>query len=85
MNSPGQWVPNMLLENSGEIIPEKMKSLSQSKKDAELWLCLVVQVKSDAVKNNIAQEPGMLVPESREIGSDQTGDGKSECQNSRNQ
>ena len=44
----------MPLEKSGEIIPERMKSLSQSGNDAELWLCLVVQVKSDAVKNNIA-------------------------------
>ena len=42
----------MPLEKSGEIIPERMKS--QSGNDAELWLCLVVQVKSDAVKNNIA-------------------------------
>ena len=25
-------------------------------------MCLVVKVKSDAVKNNIAQEPGMLGP-----------------------
>ena len=30
--------------------------------DAELWLCLAVQVKSDAVKSNTAQEPGMLGP-----------------------
>ena len=29
---------------------------------AQLWVCLVVQVKSDAVKSNIAQEPGMLGP-----------------------
>ena len=27
-----------------------------------LWLCLVVKVKSDARKNNTAQEPGMLGP-----------------------
>ena len=31
MNSPGWQVPNMLLENSGEISPEGMKRLSQSK------------------------------------------------------
>ena len=50
-----RWVgANMLLEIRGEITPERMKSLSQSGNDAELWLCLVVQVKSDAVKNNIA-------------------------------
>ena len=42
--------------------PEGMKRLSQSGNNAHLWICLVVKVKSDAVKNNIAQEPGMLGP-----------------------
>ena len=31
-----------------------MKWLGQSGNDAQLWMCLVVKVKSDAVKNNIA-------------------------------
>ena len=31
MNFPGHQVPNMLLEISGEIIPERMKGWSQSK------------------------------------------------------
>ena len=35
------------------IAPERMKQLGQSRKDAQLWMCLVVKVKSDAVKNNI--------------------------------
>ena len=52
----------MLLEKSGEIIPEGMKRLSQSRNDAQLWLHLVVKVKSDAVKNSIAKESGMLGP-----------------------
>ena len=39
-----------------------MKRLSQSGNDAQLWMCLVVKVKSDAEKNNSAQEPGMLRP-----------------------
>ena len=34
--------------------PERMKLLDQSRNDAQLWMCLVVKVKSDAVKNNIA-------------------------------
>ena len=34
--------------------PEKMKRQSQSKSSAQLWMCLVMEVKSDAVKNNIA-------------------------------
>ena len=52
----------MLLEESVEIGPERMKRLSQSKNDAQLWMCLVVKVKSNAVKNNIAQEPRMSGP-----------------------
>ena len=43
----------MLLEISGEITPERMKSQSESK-NMELWMLLVMEVKSDAVKNNIA-------------------------------
>ena len=52
----------MLQEKSREIVPAGMKSLSQSGKNLQLWMCLVVKVKSDAVKNNIAEEPGMLGP-----------------------
>ena len=44
------------------IAPERMKWLGQSRNDAPLWRCLVVKVISDAVKNNIAQEPGLLGP-----------------------
>ena len=29
-------------------------------KCAQFWMCLAVKVKSDAVKNNIAKESGML-------------------------
>ena len=47
----------MLLEKSGEIAPEGMKRLSQSKNNAKLWMRLAMEVKSDAVKNNIAWEP----------------------------
>ena len=39
-----------------------MKQLNQSGNNAQLWMCLVVKVKTDAVKDNIAQEPGMLGP-----------------------
>ena len=48
---------DMLLGKSGEqllIAPESMKQLGQSGNNAQLWMCLVVKVKSDAVKNNIA-------------------------------
>ena len=36
------------------IAPERMKRLGQSRNGIQLWMCLVVKVKSDAVKNNIA-------------------------------
>ena len=31
-------LPNMLLEISGEIIPERMKGWSQSKNNTQLWM-----------------------------------------------
>ena len=65
MSPTGQKVSNMLLEKTkGQLLiaPERMKQLSQSRNDAQLWMCLVVKVKSNAVKNNIAQEPGILSP-----------------------
>ena len=45
----------MLLEKSEEINPERMKKLSQSENNTQLWMHLVVEVKSDAVKNNTAK------------------------------
>ena len=35
---------------------------SKSGNKALLWMCLVVKVKSNVVKNNISQEPRMLDP-----------------------
>ena len=58
----------MLLGKSREqllIAPERMKRLGRSGNDTRLWMCLVVKVTSDAVKNNIALEHGKLVHESR--------------------
>ena len=40
----------------------KMKWLGQNGNDTQLCMCLVVKVKSDGVKNHIAQEPGILSP-----------------------
>ena len=51
-----------LLEKSREITPERKKRPSQSENNTQLWIRLVMEVKSDAVKNNIAQEPGRLGP-----------------------
>ena len=44
----------MLLEISGEITPERMKGWSQSKKNTQLWMSLVIEARPDAVKSNIA-------------------------------
>ena len=43
----------MLLEKNGEITPERMKRWSHSKNNAQLWMWLGKEVKSDAVKSNI--------------------------------
>ena len=61
LNFPGQYVPNMLLEISGEITPERMKGWSQSKNNTQLWMGLVIEARFDAVKSNIAQEPGGIL------------------------
>ena len=39
---------------SGEITQERMKGWSQSKNSTQLWMGLVIEAKSDAVKSNIA-------------------------------
>ena len=55
MNTPaGEQVSNMLLEKNGEIAPEGMRKLNQSGNDAQLWMCLVVREKFNAMKSNIA-------------------------------
>ena len=57
-DEPLGWkFPNMLLGKRREqlqILPERTKRLGQSRNNLQLWMCLVVKVKSDAVKNNIA-------------------------------
>ena len=46
----------LLVQSRGQLLiaPERMKGLGQSGDDSQLRICLVVKVKSDAVKNNIA-------------------------------
>ena len=44
----------MLVEKNGAIAPEGLKRLSQRGNSIHLWMCLMVKVKPDAVKNNIA-------------------------------
>ena len=53
----GQKVSTMLLGKSkGQLLiaPERMKQLGQSRNNAQMGMCLVVKVKSDDIKNNIA-------------------------------
>ena len=53
-------MPNMLLDISGEITPERMKEWSQSENNTQLWMLLVIEPRSDALKSDTAKEPGML-------------------------
>ena len=49
----GRKVSSMLLGKSGGQLlkaPGRMKQLGQSRNDTQLWMCLVVKVKFDAVK-----------------------------------
>ena len=52
----------MLLEISREITLEIMKGWSQRKNSSQLWMGLVIEARSDAVKSNIALESGMSGP-----------------------
>ena len=69
MNPPDWQVSNMLLEKSREIAPERIKTLSQRGMDAQLWMCLVVKVKSNAVRTilhrNLELHTNLTVHESR--------------------
>ena len=38
VNSPGREVPNILLEISGEITPERINGCSQSKNNTQVWM-----------------------------------------------
>ena len=40
----------------------RMKRWSQSKNNTQFWMGLLIEARFDAVKSNIAQEPGMLGP-----------------------
>ena len=43
-----------VMEISGKITPERMKRQSQRKNNTQLWIQLVMEVKSNTVKSNIA-------------------------------
>ena len=89
--SPGQSSVGSLLLSSGSWCPRfccaLWESISQSclSSGSQLWMWLVMEERSNAVKNKIAQEPGMLGPWSKQIGSGWTGEGKSESRHFWNQ
>ena len=85
MKSPGRQVQNVLLEISEEITPERMNRQSQSKNNTQFSIRLVMEAKSDAVKNNIAQNVrSMNQGKLKVVKQEMAGDGKSECQHSKN-
>ena len=51
-----QGVQMLLRESEGQlpVSPERMKWLSQIGNNTQLWMCLMVKLKFDAVKNNTA-------------------------------
>ena len=54
---PCRKVSSILLgESRGQLLiaPERIKQLGQSRNDIQLWICLVLKVKSSAIKNSIA-------------------------------
>ena len=50
----------MLLEKRGQITPERMKRRNQSKNNVQLRMRLVMEGKSNAVKNNITYKIGIF-------------------------
>ena len=54
MNSPRLVGTQYTTGEEQEIAPDQMKRLSQSRNNIQLWMYLVVKVKFDAIKNNIA-------------------------------
>ena len=50
---PGQYVSSVLLVKNRKIATEGVKRLGQNRNDTQLWVCLVVKVMSDAVKNSM--------------------------------
>ena len=50
----------LLGESRGQLLidPERMEQLGQSRNYVHLWTCLVMKVKSDAVKNKLLDSVG---------------------------
>ena len=57
----------MLLEKTGEITPERMKRQSQSENNSQLWMWLVMEVKSNAVRRILHKNLEFLIQGKLEI------------------
>ena len=64
---------------------KKNEGMEPRQKQYQLWVWLVIEARSYAVKAILHRNLECQVHKSRQIGSGQTGDGKSEHQHSRNQ
>ena len=53
---PWEGVQYAMGKSGGRLLiaAERMKRLGQSRSDAQVWMCLVVKVKSNAVKRSTA-------------------------------
>ena len=51
---PGSLGAQYATGDQWKITPERMKGKSQSKNNTQLWMGLVIEARSDAVKRNIA-------------------------------
>ena len=58
----------MLLEIGGEITAERMKGWNQSKNNTQLWMWLVIEARSDAVRTILHRNLECQLHESRQIG-----------------
>ena len=54
MSPPGRQVSKYATKEEQRNSSRKNKEAEPKQNDAQLWMCLVVKVKSNAVKNNIA-------------------------------
>ena len=54
----------LILKSGGQLLIaiERIKQPGQSRNDTQLWIYLLVKVKSTAIKDNIAQKPEILGP-----------------------
>ena len=63
MSPPPRWVDVQYATGEEQRnSSRKNEEAGQKQKQRQLWMCLVVKVKSNAVKSNIAWEPGILGP-----------------------